>query len=194
MRRLEARRLHLPPDVSLGEATAAVRSLAGLAGLTPPRTGFHPSVSFELHLSSGEARYLLIAEPALLAQVERLVVATIPSLILEAASPPEPTLGAAVELRVTRSDRPLRTDDPAGLLSQLLARIAEPGDVALQLVLAPLVHRDRGREVGLTTPDPDQLLLDPVLTTHLRDLSRKTAEPPFAASLRLAVPGTSRRD
>jgi hypothetical protein len=121
MTSMAAFRLHLPRDLEFDKVRAFVRSLSSIGGLRPPAFGLRPKVVFELHVdANGASYYLLLPETAAQAEVG-LLAASVPGVVAEPVDVPTIDGGGAAELRLTRSDRALRTDQPANLISPLLA-------------------------------------------------------------------------
>lgn len=193
---LSAYRLHLPPELSFESVRAFIRSLSGIAGLRPPALGWRPHVVLEAHLSRDAAAFFLLAPQLVAEAVTEQIAACLPDVIIEEADLPVIEVDRTVELRLTRTDRALRTDEPANLASALLAGLVpQEGSTIWQVVLLPLPYRDRLREATTHHEAEDAVgqLLSPEVLVGRSDIRRKQAEPPFSVSLRFGCSGPSAR-
>lgn len=180
-------RLHLPHDLTPEDVRAAVRSLTSLHGGQPRSFGYRRSICFEAQLSiNGVVYWVSTDDPSTRDQL----LANLPGAVaVPAAEPSSSEVGHAVELKLTRNDRPLRTDEPGALITAILAGLIDDDWLRWQLVLTPLSHRDRSASRGQPTPAgprrSDRLL--PTASISASGLRAKQSEPPFVACLRLGV-------
>jgi hypothetical protein len=201
-RRLDRERITLlltfPADLASDATTSFYRSLAGSSqGLLA-----RPSFVFETHARRGEISCSLAIPRSQQDAVTSNVDALLPGVVYAAAETGAITVVDALELKLNSRDRPLRTDNPAALISSVLASLLplESGEeLIISAVAAPAANRQQPR----TGPDrpstgPWWLRLATALvrpsstnTDRVALARQKLSEPLFDGVLRIGVVAAS---
>jgi len=132
-RRLDADRrmfrLHFPSEMTADAVIAFVRTLAVLRSRRRLATGI-PSAVFEVAVEAGQIEYRLRLPLHRADELVHQLRVAIPGIDIEPVTEPAPPPTMAVsELRLSASDRALRTDHPGSIVAALLAAVkSEPGE------------------------------------------------------------------
>lgn len=198
--RREVLRLHFPSDVTSDSILAFVRTLSAL----PVGGPFGPfsAVVFEVVARAGVTEHRLRVHQPVASNVRRHLAVAVPGLVMEEiAEPGNLRVAAASELGLHQRRRPLRTDQPAGVASALLAALAavEGGEhLILQVVVAPeRTGRTEAPTPSLKPNGPADIgrILGALQTADVtaKDLRDKHAEPLFGVALRIGAAGRPER-